>query len=325
MERNNAFIALVFGYSILTILYQSSVSFGINAFFGKGVLGRKFTIAPHPEIQTPNTTAVLQAFIFNWIYFEIDNYGIHVHAIRRHWFSSMVWTTGHLPFIMSYILAASTLTTLVLAHDCHNANPEWLGSHYIDRSVAELSSATRWFYCGGIGVALLFMGLISLSHTHKRLTHARLKKRPRLAYRLLISIIIIVLPTAGDRLSSLDLVALTFGLVLSVLIVDLYGNSAEGTPFWTHGLCPKERKQTTYVAHCKLKASRRRELQKRMVKGEGVCLGDVIRLRDRVGSESTLNTSMGSLLEKGEGGDEERKEVRDEKRPHDAEWHGGSY
>jgi hypothetical protein len=48
VERNNAFVALVFGYSILTILYQSHASFGINAFFGKGVLG------------------LIQAFAFNW-------------------------------------------------------------------------------------------------------------------------------------------------------------------------------------------------------------------------------------------------------------------
>jgi low temperature requirement protein LtrA len=48
VERNNAFVALVFGYSILTILYQSHSAFGINAFFGKGVLG------------------LIQAFAFNW-------------------------------------------------------------------------------------------------------------------------------------------------------------------------------------------------------------------------------------------------------------------
>ena len=48
VERTNAFVALVFGYSILTILYQSHSSFGINAFFGKGVLG------------------LIQAFMFNW-------------------------------------------------------------------------------------------------------------------------------------------------------------------------------------------------------------------------------------------------------------------
>src|ERR1700742_3161145 len=136
VERNNGFIALVsrvtaivfatpfcfsifssssdsllqvFGYSVLAIIFQSRSSFGVNAFFGKAVLG------------------LIQAFCFNWIYFEIDNYGIHVHAIRRHWLAGLLWSNCHLPFIMSYILASSTLSRLVLAHDCADANPETLG------------------------------------------------------------------------------------------------------------------------------------------------------------------------------------------------------
>lgn len=122
-------------------------------------------------------------------------------------------------------------------------------------------------------------------------------------------------------------------LTLLVLIVDLYGNSATGVPFWTHGLCPKERKRTTYVANCKLSQRKRKELQKKFAKGEGVCLGDVLRLQ-RQGSASTigLNVSQGSL-----GGetayDGEEGGVRDsrvERRGgdggvRDAEWMGGAY
>lgn len=53
-ERTNAFVTLVFGYSVVAIIYQNAASFGLNAFFGKAVLG------------------LLQAFCFNWIYFELD-------------------------------------------------------------------------------------------------------------------------------------------------------------------------------------------------------------------------------------------------------------
>ena len=66
IERIGAFVTLVFGSSVLGILYQSGASFGINAFFGKAVLG------------------LIQAFIFNWIYFEMDSWNLHQHAIRRH-------------------------------------------------------------------------------------------------------------------------------------------------------------------------------------------------------------------------------------------------
>ena len=66
VERTNAFVTLVFGYSVVAIIYQNAASFGLNAFFGKAVLG------------------LLQAFCFNWIYFELDGADIYAHAIRRH-------------------------------------------------------------------------------------------------------------------------------------------------------------------------------------------------------------------------------------------------
>lgn len=66
IERTGAFVTLVFGSCVLGILYQSSKEFGINAFFGKAVLG------------------LIQAFTFNWLYFEIDSFNLHTHAIRRH-------------------------------------------------------------------------------------------------------------------------------------------------------------------------------------------------------------------------------------------------
>jgi hypothetical protein len=65
-ERTKQFVTLVIGYAVVGLLYQSSASFGINAFFGKAILG------------------LAQGFAINWIYFEIDGKNIHVHAIRRH-------------------------------------------------------------------------------------------------------------------------------------------------------------------------------------------------------------------------------------------------
>lgn len=64
-ERTNAFVTLIFGYSVVALLYQNSASFGVNAFFGKAVLG------------------LIQAFCLNTIYFEIDNDSLFQHAIRR--------------------------------------------------------------------------------------------------------------------------------------------------------------------------------------------------------------------------------------------------
>ena len=68
-ERTNAFVTLIFGYSVVALLYQNSASFGVNAFFGKAVLG------------------LIQAFCLNTLYFEIDGDSLWQHAIRRHVFS----------------------------------------------------------------------------------------------------------------------------------------------------------------------------------------------------------------------------------------------
>ncbi|KAG7004680.1 hypothetical protein G7Y79_00024g056300 [Physcia stellaris] len=135
-ERTNAFVTLVFGYSVVSLLFQNNAAFGINAFFGKAVLG------------------LVQAFSFNWIYFEIDACNIHTHAIRRHVGSSITWVTIHLPFIMAFVLAGASLSRLVLVHDCINTDPETLGENYIGRSEPEIPIGLRWFYCGGLGTAL---------------------------------------------------------------------------------------------------------------------------------------------------------------------------
>ena len=71
--------------------------------------------------------------------------------------TAMIWMTAHLPFIMGYILAAASLSRLVLATDCHDANAEDLTEAYISNSQREVPSGLRWFYCGGLGTALLCM------------------------------------------------------------------------------------------------------------------------------------------------------------------------
>jgi hypothetical protein len=65
VERTNAFISLVFGYSVVGIMFQTARVFPLNAFLGKAILG------------------LVQAAVFNWLYFEVDGKNIRTHAIRR--------------------------------------------------------------------------------------------------------------------------------------------------------------------------------------------------------------------------------------------------
>ncbi|KAL9001171.1 MAG: hypothetical protein Q9169_000355 [Polycauliona sp. 2 TL-2023] len=242
-ERTNAFVTLVFGYSVIGLFYQNKAAYGINAFFGKAILG------------------LIQAFCFNWLYFEIDGWNIHTHAIRRHVASSLIWTMIHLPFIMSYVLAGASLSRLVVAHDCQDAEVESLNENSAGLSEEEIPSGLRWFYCAGLGTALLCMSVISFTHVHKKFDGQRVTKRSRLALRVAVALVMFCLPLS-DSLNSLELISISTGLVALVLMFDLYGCTFMGESFVRDG------RKCRYWADCPRR--RRRALEEAMKSGETV-------------------------------------------------------
>jgi len=100
---------------------------------------------------------LIQAFCLNWMYFEVDSFNLHTHAIRRHVASALIWLTAHLPFIMGFALSGSALSKVVLAHDTKNADPHDLWEIYEGRSEEHISDGLRWFYCGGLAIAIACM------------------------------------------------------------------------------------------------------------------------------------------------------------------------
>ncbi|KAF2028544.1 hypothetical protein EK21DRAFT_69518 [Setomelanomma holmii] len=252
IERTNAFVTLVFGSCVLGLLYQSDVEFGINAFFGKAVLG------------------LIQAFVFNWIYFEIDSFNLHTHAIRRHVFSALTWFSIHLPFIMSFVLSSSAIAVLVRAHDCPDAPLDSLFETFIPRSEEHISSGLQWYYCGSLSISLFCLAVIAFTHTHRKIPNQRVHKHPRLVYRMLVAIIIITLPKA--HMNSLQLIATTTGLVVSVLVLELVGSSCWGeSVLWEKG-CGRDK--ATYSAKCGVK---KEELEKSAREGTVLNVEEIAR------------------------------------------------
>ncbi|KAG8940532.1 hypothetical protein FRC04_005214 [Tulasnella sp. 424] len=217
-ERTGAFVSLVFGYSVVALLYQNTASFGMNAFFGKAIL------------------ALIQAYCFNWIYFDVDASNHHLHAIRRHAISASVWINAHLPFIMGFTISGAALSRLVVAHDSPNTDPHKLTETYEEKSEAELLYGWRWFYCAGLGVAFICMALISATHIHTPLPSQRIAKRHRLAFRIAIAIAWICLPIATN-LNSLELIGTTTSMTVLALAVDIYGMSCKNESFWGEEEC----------------------------------------------------------------------------------------
>ena len=227
-ERTNAFVTLIFGYSVVSLLYQNQAPFGINAFFGKAILG------------------LIQAYAFNWIYFEVDGINLHCHAIRRHRTAFLAWMYLHLPFIMSFVLAAASLSKLVISHDCTDADPNTLADSSRQNSDPEIQAGLRWFYSVGLGISLACMGGISVAHEHKEIQGVRIRKRQRLLVRFCVAIILLFLPLAS-KLDSLQLIATTTGLVVFVLAVDLYGLSCVQDSFW------RDKSTCKYSARCRMR------------------------------------------------------------------------
>lgn len=223
-ERMNAFVTLVFGYTVVAILYLSTAN-GIDAFFGKAILG------------------LIQAFCYNWLYFEVDGANLHLHAIRRHKLSAFLWSMAHLPFIMAFVLGGGALARLVVATDTPQSHLDDLTATYQARSEAEIATGIRWFYCAGFGVALASMGLISISHVHKEIPGLRLKKRWRLLFRFAIALVLICLPLA-EKLDSVELVGTVTGLIVFTL----------GTELWASSCCHEKLLQRSkpcqYIGHC---------------------------------------------------------------------------
>ncbi|KAL3427561.1 hypothetical protein PVAG01_01070 [Phlyctema vagabunda] len=228
VERTNAFVTLVFGYAVVATIFQSSSSeYGLTAFYGKATL------------------CLVQAFCFNWIYFELDGADLFSHAIRRDAIACMIWGTIHIPLILSFVLAGAALSKMVVATDTSNADVHALTEIYVEKADSEIPIGLRWFYCAGLGIALSCMGIISLCHIHKETGGARLRKHYRLANRFAVCIILLCLPTA-PWLNSLQLVSIVTGLIVWVLLLELWGAS-----------CPKEsifggQRTCKYTAKCKM-------------------------------------------------------------------------
>ncbi|KAM6537206.1 hypothetical protein FALCPG4_003144 [Fusarium falciforme] len=231
VERTNAFVSLVFGYSVVGVMFQSYGGYHVNSFLGKAVLG------------------LVQAFVFNWIYFDVDGSNIDIHAIRRSIISATVWNYAHLPFIMGYILASAGLSKLVLATDAGGANAEQLSEHYSHRAEDEVANGIRFFYCHGLAIALLFMGVIAHCHEHRKPATLRWSKNIRLANRFAVCIVMFLLPLAKS-LNSLNLISITLGLTVWVLLVELFGKSCRNDPF----IGEKKGCRVRYSCKCSKKA-----------------------------------------------------------------------
>ncbi|KAH7040498.1 bacterial low temperature requirement A protein-domain-containing protein [Microdochium trichocladiopsis] len=290
VERTNAFVALVIGWAVVALLYQNA-AFGFNAILGKAIIG------------------LVQAFVFNWIYFEVDGENLHLHAIRRSGWSSALWSIAHLPFICAYTLSSAAMSKIVVAHDSINSDPHSLEEYYAHNSKPYVTQGVRWAYCVGLAIALLHMGLISMSHVHKVPPGMRVPKKYRMLNRGVVCVIFFCLPLAGDALDSLRLVAVTMLLMVWVLLLEIWGKSCSDQTWCGNGLKAGQCR-ARYEARCSKKTLEKALMQEKEDAAgddaESGRLGDVHaeaqekseRRRDKNGDEPEIEVLQLSRKEK---------------------------
>ena len=210
ISRMDAFVSLVLGYSVVSLLYVSAAANPMNYFFAKAALG------------------LMQAFALNALYFEMDSFNLYRHALRRHHrFFEFVWKMAHIPFVMSFVLSAATISRVVLAHDSPHCPIDALGEDYVARSQPSIPQGQRWFYCAGLGISLICTAVIANTHKYKRPDGTwfwQHRKNARLGFRAMVGVAIMLLPLAREKLNSVELIATTAGLVHLCLFCDLLGN-----------------------------------------------------------------------------------------------------
>lgn len=185
-------------------------------------LARQYLVSSRPSPLTGSTLKLIRSIYI--LMPSVDTFGVvsssslffplsqhstplQKQILTRSDIIALVWFSIHLPFIMSFVLSASALAILVRAHDCPDAPLDSLYEAFVPRSEEHITAGLRWFYCGGLGISLLCLSIITFTHTHRKIPNQRLRKETRLLFRITVAIVIICLPNA--HLNSLQLVACT--------------------------------------------------------------------------------------------------------------------
>ncbi|KAG9121449.1 hypothetical protein FRC07_002592 [Ceratobasidium sp. 392] len=189
-----AFVVIVLGEIVLSVAYvASNGQTGIIRVYGTALC------------------ALLVAFNFCWLYFDAECSQEFVHAMHRHWFSSVTYTNLHFPLCASLIIVAAA--TYKMTQHPDNITP-----------------AVRWYFSGGLGVALISLALIGI--THRGLDPkgtTRLGRFTQLGFRVTVGVVIFRLPIFTD-VTVLFMLSNSAGLTTLLVVTETFGKIRRGEP-----------------------------------------------------------------------------------------------
>ncbi|KAG8879349.1 hypothetical protein FRB97_001734 [Tulasnella sp. 331] len=190
MERTGLFVILVIGESIINVTFAPTAGSNQNG--------------PHSEYWRAIFGLAI-SFSLCWIYFDADSSRVFIHALRRHWFTNISYSHIHWPFCASLILMSAGLARMV-------ASPDFENSGY------------RWMFSGSLATAIFCLAVIGFLHKNLDKPGASYVPRSvRLAVRVGVSIIILLLPLSSTLDDTQSTLAICAGILVLLVAFEMFG------------------------------------------------------------------------------------------------------
>ncbi|KAI5480220.1 hypothetical protein MNV49_001548 [Pseudohyphozyma bogoriensis] len=187
IERNAGFTVVVLGESVVSLLYIASSAagnVGASVQFGRA------------------TFALITIFIFNGLYFEATLSRRFIHAIRRHWFTGVLWDLSHFPLCLALILSSAAVQKVT--------------------SLETVGNGVRWQYGGGLAVALAVITTKGLLHRSLDPKGAsRLSQIYRALARYSVALIFALIPLTNS-LDDTKFLATYAGIASALVVFEIW-------------------------------------------------------------------------------------------------------
>ncbi|KAG9036713.1 hypothetical protein FRB95_008044 [Tulasnella sp. JGI-2019a] len=199
MERTGLFVILVIGESIINVTFAP--------------LAGSSQYGPHPEYWRALMGLSISSSLC-WIYFDADSSRVFIHALRRHWFTSISYTHIHWPLCASLILMSAGLARMVASDHFEN-------------------SGYRWMFSGALASAIFCLAIIGYLHKNlDKIGSAKIPRPVRLAARLAASITIVCLPLANALNDTLKTLAICACLLVGLVAFEMFGKLGSISAGW---------------------------------------------------------------------------------------------
>lgn len=160
------------------------------------------------------------AFNLNWMYFDSQACKHFVHALRRHWMTSFLFTILHLPLCMSLLLASAAMNRLVIS----------------DSPNVDSGGGLIWFFGTGLGISVITMASIGVLHKSiddgfpgappeanaTLIVRRTFSRRVVLATRYVAGIVMVLVPLAKN-LSSIQYLGIYVGITAFLIVEETIG------------------------------------------------------------------------------------------------------